>query len=178
MFGKTFKTALRALSIVAPAVAIMMATPALASAAAPAASPAAAEGGSPICVPVHLTGAGQPVQSNDGLIHTAATVSLLGFPVATTSATFTPSPTQPIPGILSFSGPIGFTTSVGGLSFTADVQGSVDVGSGAFQATSTSVTGTGPLAGISGSLTFQGIQSADGLFTETIAGKLCSPLPG
>ena len=33
-------------------------------------------------------------------------------------------------GIVSFSGPIVFTTTIGGLSFTADVQGGEDVGTG------------------------------------------------
>lgn len=178
MFGKTFRTALRTLSIVAPAAAIIVATPAAASAVAPAASPAAADGGSPICVPVQLTGEGQGESSKDGLIHTSGIVSLFGFQVAKTDATFTPSP-APVDGNLSFTGPIVFTTIIGGLSFTADVQGSVDVSTGiptAFQATSTSVTGSGPLAGISGALTFEGTQDAHGLFTETIAGKLCSPV--
>ena len=136
--------------------------------------PAATASAAQLCVPVHLTGDGKPVSSDDGLIHTTATVSLFGFKVAKTDATFTPS--APVGGVLPFSGPIVFTTAIGGLSFTAEVQGTVDLSTGAFQATSTSVTGTRPLTGISGSLKFQGLQNADGTFTETIDGTLCSPV--
>jgi len=56
---------------------------------------------------------------------------------------------------------------------TANVQGDVNLTTGKFQATSTSVTGTGALNGISGSLTFLGTQMS-GSFTETITGSLCS----
>ena len=179
MLGRTFTTAIRTLLIVAPAIAIIVAAPATVSSAAPTtSSPAATQGGTKICLPVHLAGAGHGVPSDDGLLHTSGTVSLFGFQVAATDATFTPAP-APANGFLSFSGPIVFTTTIGGLSFTAQVQGSVDVSTGtptAFQATSTSVTGTGPLDGISGRLTFQGTQDALGAFTETIAGTLCSPV--
>ena len=72
----------------------------------------------------------------------------------------------------SFTGPIVFTNTLGTL--TAQVAGTFDVASGAFQATSTSLTGSGLIRGLSGSVTLQGLEDFATLrFTETITGRLC-----
>ncbi len=145
---------------------------------------APAEAGSArVCAPVHLTGTGQD-QGMDaqGNLHTVATLSVLGVPVGTTAATFTPSG-PPVGTELAFTGPIVFTPRFGPGTLTAAVQGSVDLAAGTFVATSTSVTGTGPLRGASGRLTFAGTENlTTGAFTETVSGTLCAgyrlPLTG
>jgi hypothetical protein len=72
----------------------------------------------------------------------------------------------------SFTGPIVFTNALGTL--TAQVAGTFDVASGAFRATSTSLTGTGLLRGVSGSVTLEGLEDFVTLrFAGTITGRLC-----
>ena len=79
------------------------------------------------------------------------------------------------PPVASFEGPIAFTVARGTL--TAQVTGTLDVTTGQFQATSTSITGRGRLAGATGSLTFSGVQNlVTGSFTETITGVICVDL--
>ena len=57
---------------------------------------------------------------------------------------------------------------------TGQVAGTFDVASGAFQATSTSLNGSGLLRGVNGSVTLQGLEDFATLrFTETITGRLC-----
>lgn len=57
---------------------------------------------------------------------------------------------------------------------TAQVAGTFDVASGVFRATSTSLTGTGLLRGVSGGVTLEGLEDFATLrFTETITGRLC-----
>jgi len=131
--------------------------------------------GPTICLPVRLTGTGNGLPDDgSGTIRTEALISFAGVPVATTIAKFTPQP-SPVGGPLSFIGPIVFTPRAGSSTFIAQVQGAVDLTTGKFRAQSTSVTGSGALAGISGSLTFAGTQDlASGKFTESIRGSLCS----
>ena len=107
-------------------------------------SPAPATG--QVCVPVRLTAVGQDLGLKEGVLHTQATVFLGHVPVATTYASFTPG--TPTGSSAPFSGPIDFTPAVG----TATVRGAVDLSSGKFTATSTALTGTGSLAGVSGRL--------------------------
>ena len=77
--------------------------------------------------------------------------------------------------VASFEGPSVFT--VAGGTVTAQVTGTLDVTNGQFQATSTSITGTGRLDGATGSLTFSGVQNlVTGSFTETITGEICVDL--
>jgi hypothetical protein len=72
----------------------------------------------------------------------------------------------------SFTGPIVFTNTLGTL--TAQAAGTFDVAGGAFRATSTSLTGTGLLRGVSGGVTLVGLEDFATLrFTETITGRLC-----
>ena len=79
---------------------------------------------------------------------------------------------QVIGSTASFTGPIDFTNALGTL--TAQVAGTFDVASGAFRATSTSLTCTGLLRGVSGSVTLEGLEDFATLrFTETITGRLC-----
>jgi len=163
----TLRRAIRGLAALAPVVAIIF-VPAQAATAAPAT----------VCAPVFLTAAGQDLgPDGQGNLHTTATVSLVGVQVATTNATFAPAG-SPTGTTLSFSGPIVFSPiGAGTPTLTANVLGTVDLGRGSFQATSTSVTGTGLLTGVSGSLTFRGTENlSTGVFNETITGRVCSPI--
>jgi hypothetical protein len=123
------------------------------------------------CVAVEATGVGQDLGGG----RTTATVTIAGITVGTTAATFT------ITGVdgtaVSFVGPIVFT-GLGG-TLTADVTGTLDTATGDFTSTSTALTGTGALAGVTGHLTFSGHEDlTTGAFTETISADLCAPLPG
>jgi hypothetical protein len=124
-----------------------------------------------------LTATGQDLGSDgDGHLITTSTVFLAGHPVATTRATFTPAG-PPSGNTLAFTGPIAFSLGSQPSVLTANVQGSVDLSTGVFQATSTSVSGSGLLTGLYGSLVFQGVENlATGAFSETIRGLLCSKI--
>lgn len=56
--------------------------------------------------------------------------------------------------------------------------GTVDFGTGDFEATGEVVDATGKLAGATGELTFAGVHAADGSFTETVIGSVCVDLGG
>lgn len=131
---------------------------------------ATAQGATPrthaLCFPVRATGVGQDL----GRGRTQATISSHGVVVGHTTAAFTMG--QVVGTTASFTGPIVFTSSIGTL--TAQVAGTFDVASGAFRATSTSLTGTGLLRGVSGGVTLEGLEDFATLrFTETITGRLC-----
>lgn len=131
---------------------------------------ATAQGATPrakaVCVPVRATGVGQ----DQGRGRTEATIFGHGLVVGHTRATFTMG--QVVGTTASFTGPIVFTNALGTL--TAQVAGTFDVASGAFRATSTSLTGTGWLRGVGGSVTLAGLEDLATLhFTETITGRLC-----
>ncbi len=159
------KKSIRALLAVLPAVAILtVVTPARAN------EPR-------LCLPVRLTGAGQDLgPDSQGNLHTTATISLGHVPIGTTNASFTPAG-PPAGSELSFTGPIVFVARHGGATLTAQVRGNVDLSSGVFEATSSDISGTGVLAKLSGSVTLRGTEDlATGAFSETIIGRLCSPL--
>lgn len=120
----------------------------------------------PFCAPVRATGVGQDLGGG----RTQATISSHGLPVGHTEAAFT---IKPVVGTTApFTGPIVFTNALGTL--TAEVAGTFDVASGVFRATSTSLTGTGLLRRVSGSVTIQGLEDFTTLrFSETITGRLC-----
>jgi hypothetical protein len=99
---------------------------------------------------------------------TEATISSHGVVLGHTHAAFTP--TGLVGTTQSFTGPIVFTARAGTL--TAQVVGTFDT-TGIFQATSTSIIGTGLLRGITGQVTLAGNESPTGSFTETITGTLC-----
>lgn len=141
-------------------------------------TPAAADASSPrICLPVHAVGVGQDNGVNDqGQLTTTGTVLIAGTEIATSQATFTPG--TPSGTTLPFSGPIVFTSELDTSTLTAVVNGSVDLATGKFSATSTSLSGTGKLAEISGHLRFRGREDLQtGVFREAISGKVCAPLP-
>ena len=131
---------------------------------------AAAQGATPrthaICVPVRATGVGQDLGGG----RTQATISSHGLLVGHTTAALTIH--EVVGTSASFTGQIDFTNALGTL--TAQVAGTFDVASGAFRATSTSLTGTGLLHRVSGSVTLVGLEDFATLqFTETITGRLC-----
>ena len=129
------------------------------------------------CAPIGLTGAGQDLGADSsGNDHTTATLYVLGVAVGTTNATFTPSG-PPVGPRLAFTGPIVFTPLVSHASLTAQVNGAVDVVTGVFTASSTTVSGTGFLTAVSGHVTIQGNENlTTGAFTEMVTGKLCAPI--
>jgi hypothetical protein len=136
------------------------------------AAPAAAHRGHPSppaharCVPVAATGAGQDLGGGQ----TTATISVGGVEVGTTAAAFTITGVDGT--VASFTGPIVFT-GLGG-TLTAQVTGTLDVTTGVFTSTSTSVAGTGLLRHVTGDLTFTGTEDlATGAFAESISGHLC-----
>ena len=119
------------------------------------------------CAPIRAAGVGHDL--GGGM--TTATISSHGIVLGHTHASFTMGA---ITGTsASFTGPIVFSSSVGSL--TADVAGSFDVSSGAFRATSQSITGTGLLRRVTGRVTIHGLENlSTGSFTETITGRLCT----
>jgi hypothetical protein len=77
--------------------------------------------------------------------------------------------------VATFEGTIVFT--VNNATLTADITGTFDVVSGAFSATTTSIAGTGKLAGATGSLSLSGVEDfSDGSFTEDVTGEICADL--
>jgi hypothetical protein len=120
------------------------------------------------CVPIRASGVGQDL--GGGV--TEATISVGGLAVGRTNASFT---TTGLSGtIASFTGPVVFSSLAGTL--TAEAAGSLDVTTGDFRTTSTSLTGTGLLRGITGQVTLVGNENlTTGSFTETITGRLCGP---
>jgi hypothetical protein len=127
---------------------------------------APAQGAGLICVPIYAQGVGQDL--GDG--NTTARITTHGFLLGTTSASFVI--TEVSGTTASFTGPIVFMTPIGTL--TAQTVGTVDVVSGAFRSTSTSLTGTGAFRRVTGNVTLAGVQDLQtGRFTETITGRLC-----
>src|SRR5688572_1570760 len=77
--------------------------------------------------------------------------------------------------IVSFAGPVTFTTNRGTLTVT--VTGTLDVASGAFSASGPVTDATGKLEGATGSLSIDGTQDlATGAFEEDITGEICVDL--
>jgi hypothetical protein len=118
------------------------------------------------CAQAHAVGVGQDLGGG----RTTATISHGGRLNGTTSGLFTISGgVFPVFGI---AGTVAFTAKHGTL--TASVAGTLDVVSGAFNASGPVSAGTGNLAGVTGTLTFGGVENlATGAFTETITGTLC-----
>ena len=121
-----------------------------------------------VCIPVRATGSGQDL----GNFETVATIFVAGVPVGSTAATFTPAGQDG--STVFFTGPIVFSARFGLGSFTVSASGSVDVSTGVFEAVGPVTAGTRVLRGVSGELTFNGIQDLiTGAFTETVRGRLC-----
>ncbi len=170
MSATALRKSMRVIAVIAAAAAmIITALPSNAAVSGAAATPK-------VCLPVYLTATGRDANPDPGpapaLINTVSDVFLARHKVATTKAGFTPGGV--VEGSLAFAGPIVFTPLSSTSTLTANVQGDVNLTTGKFRATSTSVTGMGALSGISGSLTFIGTQDfVEGSFTETITGTLC-----
>jgi hypothetical protein len=103
---------------------------------------------------------------------TEATITSHGVVLGMTHAMFTPTGTTDMG--LAFAGPIVFTPKVSSVgTLTAQVTGTLD-DSGAFQASSTSITGTGLLGHITGDVSIAGTENVTtGSFTEELTGTLC-----
>jgi hypothetical protein len=77
--------------------------------------------------------------------------------------------------VASFEGTIVFT--VNNATLTVQLSGTLDVVTGEFNATSSSISGTGKLAGATGSLSFNGVEDlSTGSFTEDVTGEVCADL--
>ena len=77
--------------------------------------------------------------------------------------------------VASFTGTIVFT--VNNATLAPAVSGTLDVATGEFEATTSAVSGTGKLAGVTGSLSFSGVEDlATGSFTEDVTGEICADL--
>lgn len=128
------------------------------------------------CHTVNAKGEGQalPVQG-DGLLRTVAQIRGGGLLQGTTTAAF--EITGGTPPVLEFAGNITFSTNRATLTVYL-MGGTVDFGTGAFEATGEVVDATGKLAGATGELTFAGVQAVDGSFTETVTGSICLDLGG
>lgn len=155
---------IRLLALAVPSVALVVA------------APSAHASGTRVCVPVRAVGVGQDNGVNDqGQLTTTGTVLVGGVEIATSQATFTPGTQTGT--VLPFTGPIVLTSELDASTLTADVTGSVDLSTGKFTVTSTSLTGTGVAAKISGHLRFTGHENlATGAFRENISGRLCTTL--
>lgn len=121
------------------------------------------------CHNINAKGAGQDLGGGS----TIATIMGGGLLEGTTAASFMITGLSGT--VASFEGTIVFTVNNGTL--TAALSGTIDVVSGAFSATTTSITGIGKLAGATGSLSFSGVENlATGSFTEDITGEICVDL--
>lgn len=121
------------------------------------------------CHSINASGVGQDLGGG----HTVGQISDGGLLQGTTAASFTITGFSGT--VASFAGPITFTTNRATL--TANLVGTLDVATGAFAATSSSITGTGKLAGATGNLSFSGLENlATGVFTETVTGSICVDL--
>jgi hypothetical protein len=121
------------------------------------------------CHRIDASGVGQ----DQGGGHTVAQISDGGLLQGTTAAAFT---ITGLSGTLaSFVGTITFTTSRATLA--AEVAGTLDLATGAFNATTSSLSGSGKLEGATGGLVFAGVENLlTGTFSEVVAGQVCVDL--
>lgn len=125
------------------------------------------------CLPIDAVGVGQA--SADGAT-TTATIRGGGPLTGTTAGAFRATGVSGT--VVSIAGTVVFTPQYGKgdpptSRLNTEFSGTFDVASGAFQARTGAVSGTGKLAGATGSLTLAGVQDATGRFTETVTGTLC-----
>jgi hypothetical protein len=121
------------------------------------------------CHRIDASGVGQ----DQGGGNTIAQISDGGLLQGTTAAAFT---ITGLSGTLaSFVGTITFTANRATLA--AEVAGTLDLATGAFSATTSSLSGTGKLEGATGGLVFAGVENlVTGTFTEVVAGQVCVDL--
>jgi hypothetical protein len=121
------------------------------------------------CHNINAKGVGQ----DHGGGQTTAQVIGGGLLQGTTQASFTITGVSGT--IASFEGTIVFT--VNNATLSAQVSGTLDLATGEFNATTSSISGTGKLAGATGSLSFNGVEDlSTGSFTEDITGEVCADL--
>ncbi len=133
-----------------------------------AAAPAAARG-AVSCHNINAKGVGQDLGGGQ----TTAQIIGGGLLQGTTQASFVITGFSGT--VASFEGAIVFTVS--NATLTAEVSGTLDVATGEFHATTSSVSGTGKLADATGSLSFSGIEDlSTGSFTEDVTGEICADL--
>jgi hypothetical protein len=133
------------------------------------------------CHQINATGVGQGAAPRPGdppgLIRTVAQIRGGGLVQGTTEAAFQVSGTTPTG--IAFAGGVTFTTNRGTLS--VDLDGTLDLTTGAFRASGDVSGGTGKLDGATGTLTLAGVQDLldpAGSFTETVSGAVCVDLGG
>ena len=121
------------------------------------------------CHRIDASGVGQ----DQGGGNTVARITDGGLLQGTTAAAFT---ITGLSGTLaSFVGTITFTANRGTLA--AEVAGTLDLATGAFNATTSSLSGTGKLAGATGGLVFAGVENLlTGTFIEVVTGQVCVDL--
>jgi len=118
------------------------------------------------CASVHAVAIGQDLGGGN----TTATISHGGRLNGTTTGQFAISGAPPV---FTITGTVVFATKAG-TTLTATVSGTFNVLTGEFTASGPVSGGTGNLAGVTGTLTFQGVENlGTGVFTETITGTLC-----
>ena len=122
-------------------------------------------------------GQGAPPQAGDppGLIRTLAQIRGGGLLQGTTEAAF--QVTSPTPTGIAFAGDITFTTNRATL--TVELDGTLDLATGDFQASGDVSEATGKLDGATGAITLTGVQNLldpAGSFTETVSGEICVDL--
>jgi hypothetical protein len=121
------------------------------------------------CHKINATGIGQDLGGGQ----TTAQIVDGGLLQGTTQASFVITGFSGT--LASFEGTIIFT--VNNATLTAHVSGTLDVATGKFQATTSSISGTGKLAGATGSLSFRGVEDlSTGSFTEEVSGEICVDL--
>lgn len=133
------------------------------------------------CHQINATGTGQgaPPRTDDpqGLIRTVAQIRGGGLLQGRTEAVFQVTGSTPT-GIV-FAGDVTFATNRATL--TIDLDGTLDLTTGAFGASGDVGAATGKLAGATGTLTLAGVQNLldqAGGFTETVSGEICVDLGG
>ena len=133
------------------------------------------------CHQINATGAGQGAapQAGDppGVIRTVAQIRGGGLLHGTTGAAFRVTGSTPTG--IAFDGAVTFTTNRGTLS--VDLDGTLDLTTGAFRASGEVSGATGKLHGATGTLTLAGVQDLSdpaGSFSETVSGKVCVDLGG
>jgi hypothetical protein len=121
------------------------------------------------CHRIEASGVGQ----DQGGGNTVAQISDGGLLQGTTAAAFT---ITGLSGTLaSFVGTITFTPNRATLA--GEVAGTLDLATGVFNATTSSLLGTGKLEGATGGLVFTGVENLlTGTFTEVVAGQVCVDL--
>ncbi len=133
------------------------------------------------CHEIHGKGTGHvaPAQDGDpaGRTRTVAQIHGGGLLHGSTAAVF--DTTAETSTGITFEGPLTFTTNRATL--TVDLEGTLDVTTGEFEASGDVSGATGKLRGAEGTLTLAGVQDLSdpaGSFTETVTGEICVDLCG